>query len=555
MRKSYLDVPDYNIREDDDWTSLKDNQSYYWDGSSWVENNSATYTYTADGWKSLNYEIDPDRTFAEIRCLPGSGANNIGSMINGTSSGYAPIEGRQGQIGSFTEPAYLPFTRYFRVSNGDGYYRWPYGKVNGRKFLRFYIQTDVSDYGYNRRLFSFRDSAGNEIVNLSLYLSGSSSTEVENRFLLMNGNNPIAEGSRWVGTREGSMPPAAWHLEASWRRVELMFDPGYGFVINVYSLDGDVPLDSNTWRLADTSLYNIHSVELSEMANSHPELRAFTRIANIGLSNEAWPGHMAPKKFVTNVLNTGNSVLVSTSCPMSSAVAADHYVVAYVAYFDSHSSNAVPNIVPPPGFARLGFTYVGNTGGDTRAFLFVFGRYFAEADSAAKSFSVTGGRTGNWMINERHYLNVNPVDPIAVTWDHTAHLRVPQGTNLYADPPIMTDHIGRGDAVLTSSLSKNDSSTLAALTNIYFEGSVRGEINAPGTTSIRSLAGVLRRTYLHVCDNSHYSTDGLGAPVVRGVATSASVTSSVGRIALRSVENPPVGAFTPYPVPSTIPDL
>lgn len=548
--ETHYSLPDYNVRTaEEEWLSLRDNVSSYWNGSEWVQNNHVTYAFEDNHWQPLNYQIDPNRTFAEM----------VGASVNGnfggSGSGYPPIHTVPGEM-TILSDSQIPFYRYWRMYRGDGVQRWRFNKITGRKYVRFYLQTSSASFGYNRRLIIFRDKDGQEIVNLSLYISGSTSEGEENRLLLMQGSNPISEGLRWVGTSEGSIRPGPWNDTNFWYRVEMMFDPGYGFVIKVFDYDGHTPRDSNTWRIPGIHLDGIHSVEINEMANSFPELRDYTRIAHIGLSNESWPGHSDLRTFVRNHRNGGNSVLSSTSCPFEMAnITAQTYVLATVTYYDNTPNTSVPNIVGPAGFERLGFTYIGSTGGSIRSYMFVFGRYFHEADSTSKAFTVTGGRSGNWILNERHYYNVNPTDPIAVGWDHVPNtLRGPAGELVYGNPPPLTEDIKRGDAVITMLLTKNDAATATVFSNISYRTSPLGSINRPDFISSMQSAGTWRRNHQITTDNVFYASDGLGAPVIAAVRAANATTSAIGRIALRSIVNEPVGTTLPYPVPSTISD-
>lgn len=544
--KTYDKNPDYNVFSDEEeWDSLIDHPTHYWDGVDWIENDHVTYSFDGDNWKPLNYEVNSDRTFAEI---------SLGSGGYGTTYGYRPIVLVAGELGSVIKDPALPFTRYFRLYRGDGLVRWRWPKLRGRKYMRFYMQSNAGTWGYNRKLFVFRNREGDEIVSLGYYASGSESESPENRLLLMKDGVPISEGLRWVGTSEGSLTPGAWNDLAYWYRVEIMIDPGYGFVIKVYDeYDSDVPSDSNTWSVSDTDLNNIDTLEIREEANTFPELRDYTRIASIGLSNRAWPGHIDPGKYVRSAFNGVNTSLVSTSCPFSSPnIPAGRYSLASVLFFDNHDNNTVPNIVPPPGFQRLGFTYVGNAGGNVRGFLFLFGRHYDEADTSSKSFSVTGGRTGNWILNERQYVNVNPDNPIATEWDHTPNTARGTGGTLYLKSPDIGPTT-KGDAGIMMSLTKNDTSTLTVL-NTVSHPSPDGAIYHVGTENNSSQSGVLRRNHLNGADISLESSPSIGGMIFQANRVDVPSTSAIGRLVLRSQANPSVGEFTEYPVPATIPD-
>ncbi len=545
MVNTFYDHPDINIRETDEWVSLQDNRSYYWDGFDWIENTHTSYHYTDDGWKSFNYKIDHDRTIWEA----------TGWIVQGGSlSSNYPYQYSEGGS-SFLRDSSLPFVGYRRLYQGDGFLRYRTPDLNGRFYFRFYLQTTPTVFGYNRRLFTFSKADGSEVFSLGLYISGSDSEgDEENRLLLMKDSLPVAEGLSWVGTSPGALRPGAWEDTTNWRRVEIMIDPGYGMVVNVYPYDSEVPSDSNTWQVTDFDFSGIHTLELSESAYTFPELRSYTRVGYMGISRSAWPATLPDNRYARVWGNTGNSTSNSTSIPMSSPnISSGYYSLVVVSYTDQHTNTLTPNITAPPGYERLGFSYVGAVGDNTRSFVFVYGRHFPLGDTSSKSFSVGGGRTGWWTMNERTYLFVNQTNPVSVTWDHVPNtLRGGGNENVLFVPPDVGP-TERGDVTITVALTKSDASTSSTIGDPAPHKPLTGSLFPPGAIANRSLLAS-RRVHLNVCDVSEETSPHKGAPCItaRRIITSS---CAVGRITLRSAANSPVGTFEPYPVPINIVDL
>lgn len=547
-------TPDDRIYESGVWEPLQDYPHAYWNGAEWEDTQYVAYTYDGEEWVPLNYSNDSLRTWGE---------SAFGTLFSpetsqGTLSGYGPTSINAGNMQATAAPD-APMRNYLRLYNGDGHYRWRLPQRGGANYIRFYMQTSPSAFGYNRNLMVFRDNEGNEVCTLAMFISGTESEgDEENRFLLMQDGNTIDEGLEWVGSTNGSITLGDWFDAAAWQRVEMGLELGGPFTIRIFSpFESVIPTDARTWDLSSLDFSQIATVEFGEEAFSFPELRTYTRIANVGFSNVAWPGHNPPDRHVRIAVNSGNQVVNSTSCPLgTNTVQGGRYLVACVSYNDSHGDTTVPNIQAPSGFQLLGFTYVGKIGSsDQRVFFFMYGKYFETTDTANKSFSVTGGRSGSWRINERHYVNVNPDNPVAVPWDHLVHeYRGEAGSNFVMAPPVISGPSGRGDAIICSYITKADFGSSSDITNIKGLAPFLGTSpDFPGSESNRAVTGS-RANRMNNHDMTSHGLDPQDPPrfsATRVIPT----TTSAGRVVLRSASYPPIGTFEPYPIPSNVVDL
>lgn len=535
--------PQYSIYrgEELDWEALKDRTLSCWDGLEWVPVHHNTYAFLDGRWQSLTHNHYPGTMWGET-FLDGVGSTPSLDMMGG-SGGTAPSSL---VVGGMTLGTGEGVPRFLQLNSGSGRLVWK-TPGSGRIFGRVYLHPRTGPLGYNRNLIRFLDSSGTEVGALALYISSQGST-AENRLILFNRGSVADNNDGWYATDEGDIAPDQW------TRVEFMLDPSRIIQLRVFSdMQSTVPSKSYFFDIGGHDFSGIRSIEVGESARTFPGNRQPTRIAHIAFSDSQWPGP-ADLDHIRLIGHYGNTITSdSTSCPLGNRTfQAGSYGVVAVAFSDVHTGPQIPQITPPQGFQLLGFEAVMNTSGDVRTFLFVFGRHFTSYDDSPKAFIVSGGRRGRWMTDERHYVNVNPDNPIAAAWEGETNALRGSGT-VRVHPADIPSPL-RGDVALSYVLTKvdNNNSDLTA-------GRV-GPVNSepavpdgPGFFSYREVAPG-RKSMMASCDQRLHRVD--SHPVVgTRVNRVSSMTSAYGRLSLRAANQPANGEFAPYALPDGLTDL
>lgn len=545
----------YWSEEDESWVSLSDKDFMLRVSGEYEQNRSELYSLQ-DG------EYKPTTEYSDPWCVNSLAVaeSSMDPRFYG-SRGTTPLSLIPGTIWRTTSNLLFPGVMASELRTGSGRYHFPLQNPD-EFFLRLYVRTNPGQgENYDRRLISvYSDKTTSEesrLLSFVTRVAKSGSPEESNQVkLAIGGEWALDDQGEGIETPLGSLPHGAW------TRIEINVARTKGVRIKIFSdPHSHVPTISRCFTFPEgASLPTLRSIDISESGYLEGGNRQPTRVQDLAISNGGWIG---PKETAALSISdwrhaTINNDSSTAPLPMTS-ISAGTYVVITALFAEVRINPNRPNIVPPAGFTRLGFEYVGrNSEENYRTVLVVFGRYYANYDSSSKQLSVTGGRSGHWAVSQRHYTNVHPEHPIAVGWEGISndYLSPNDYATRYIRPPN-AEGVSQGDVAVFSAITRANSRSTTSISG-WIQDAVANPVmgSTAGGGSSQDVYNN-RLNALFVDDQWMYEADSHSIAGFTLGPQRAGGREGSGRFVLRQNREldfvpPPV---TDYPVPDVLKDV
>ena len=530
------------VPQEEAWTDLSQFEWRQRRGSEWSDLDGNVRVWNGNQWES----ISDAKGLPEVDNTLSFGVNSYNKLAGVT--GTPPFSSSVGQMVSSQSDPLFSGMRPLLLRGDSGYYKWTLG--NSRTaYIRAYVRpTPAVGNDYSRRFISFYQG-DTEVCSLTLFMHQNDAKGViayveDGALQYINGDELVFSG--W-----GSFQPNQW------TRVEVMIERPQRVHFRIYTDPHSTVPSSDVFFELEKNIRPFDRVEINEYGGLFGMYRGDIAVQSFGLSSHGWVGPASPAISQDGSTGVSSVTTNSTSAPLPiSNISADRYVICTVVYADSHTNNTVPSITPPSGFTRLGFEYLGNSGGNIRSVMGVYGRYFNQSDSSNKSMFVGGGRSGQWLVQQRVYTNVHPEYPVASAWVGTSNSASDSKCRL-----LLPEHIEetvRGDMVAYSAMVKN------SVDNTSLPGSaIQNALSNPGMQlqgSGRNINSVAPGRRVTLVSDNHVLLDATPHPVngfcIDKIDQMISA-EAYGRVVLRRnrVLDEVPDIIPEYPLPSTIPNL
>lgn len=452
MSRKYLFWNDDN----ESWDRLSHHNRSRRSGGEWEDDRSEFYVFQNGEYRPVEDYVTPwceNAMFARPGVSTGNLAGNRGTHPYYTESGT--------MVGTSSTPIFSGLNPT-ELREGNGYALWGLTSPN-ELFIRVYLRASAGTVSsYERRLISvYSDkeiiSSQTRILSIVKKVSLGGNPTESNQFQFVVNDEPVLDRLGMpIETPPGSFP------YNSWVRLEININRTKGVRFRIFDdPHSHTPSSASSFDFPDGyHLPPLRSFQFGESDYQSGPNKRPTRVQHLALGTGGWIGPVEnPGSMLSQVGNRAVNNNSTTAPLPQNSVKAGEYVVLSVLYTDAHNSNAMPHITPPAGFTRLGFEYVGrNSTANHRTLLLVYGRYFDTNHTSSKQFSVGGGRSGHWLINQRHYTNVHPEHPIAVGWDGETNYYLSPNTYRvrHIRPPNVTEP-SRGDTAVYAAITRMNS--------------------------------------------------------------------------------------------------